>query len=87
MIGQTIRECKMHRRWPADFPAYDEPPIGPLARIYLFLQRVVHRFVKWGVEVVNAVDADGKLKSKVLRNNWTNSPERQALICPTFPKD
>ena len=43
--------------------------------------------MKWGVEVVNAVDADGKLKSKVLRNNWTNSPEQQALICPTFPKN
>ena len=52
-----------------------------------FCSRVVHRFVKWGVEVVNAVDADGKLKSKVLRNNWTNSPEQQALICPTFPKN
>ena len=31
-----------------------------------------------GVDVVNAVDADGKFKSKVLRNNWTNSPEQRA---------
>ena len=50
-----------------------------LRRIYFF-EEGSSSLCEMGVDVVKAVDADGELKSKVLRNNWTNSLEQRALI-------
>jgi hypothetical protein len=50
-----------------------------LRRIYFFEEDNLS-LCEMGVEVVKAVDADGEFKSKVIRNNWTNSLEQRALI-------
>ena len=50
-----------------------------LRRIYFFEEDSLS-LCEMGVDVVKAVDADGEFKSKVIRDNWTNSLEQRALI-------